>query len=87
MLDPDEVHAVDPESISIIIMKRILLTIASSLLMLGAQAQLYPLQSPPFALELISNDHNLNGAFLSACHVGAALEQLCILNSPATSLS
>ncbi|KAK3671166.1 hypothetical protein LTR78_008967 [Recurvomyces mirabilis] len=67
-------------------MKVTLFSIASGLLLCGAKAQDYLDQSPAFSLELLSDDTDLNGAFLSACHVGAALEQLCILGGDSTSL-
>ncbi|KAK4553206.1 hypothetical protein LTR86_009736 [Recurvomyces mirabilis] len=67
-------------------MKVTLFSIASGLLLFGASAQDYLVQSPAFSLELLSDDTDLNGAFLSTCHVGAALEQLCILSGDSTSI-
>ncbi|KAF1950961.1 hypothetical protein CC80DRAFT_528684 [Byssothecium circinans] len=45
----------------------------------------YVNQSAPFNLYLTSDDPSVNGSTLSACHVGAAIESLCVSDSNSTS--
>lgn len=45
----------------------------------------YDIQSKPFRLVLSSKDEKINGQTLSACHVGAAIESLCLSTSTSTS--
>ncbi|KAK5114915.1 hypothetical protein LTR62_002074 [Meristemomyces frigidus] len=52
---------------------------AVSLLLTQTTLAQFDLQSPAFNLELLSEDPTLDGAFLDACHSGAALETLCVL--------
>ncbi|KAK4464025.1 cell wall protein RHD3 [Cladorrhinum samala] len=45
-------------------------------------AQNFPNQSAPYNLKLSSAETALDGKFLWACHSGAAMEQLCISDTP-----
>ena len=45
----------------------------------------YDKESKPFRLVLSSKDSKINGQTLSACHIGAAIESLCLSESPSTS--
>jgi hypothetical protein len=67
----------------IAIMKLILPTLAFTLAV-STTAQ-YVNKSSPFNLYLESADPAVNGSTLSACHVGAAIESLCVSNSNSTS--
>ena len=49
-----------------------------------AHAQFYNITSKPFQILLTSTDGSINDT-VSACHVGAALESLCLSNSNSTS--
>ncbi|KAG6365117.1 hypothetical protein INS49_006724 [Diaporthe citri] len=40
--------------------------------------------SAPFTLKLESDNEDLNGQFLGACHAGAAIEQLCLSGTDGT---
>jgi hypothetical protein len=60
-------------------------TLASLLFAAAANAQFYNETSKPFQLVLTSNDTTINGSTLSTCHIGAALESLCLSNSNTTS--
>ncbi|KAF1964515.1 hypothetical protein BU23DRAFT_561870 [Bimuria novae-zelandiae CBS 107.79] len=45
----------------------------------------YDIESKPFRLVLSSKDKTVDGQTLSACHVGAAIESLCLSGVPSTS--
>ncbi|KAK3984193.1 cell wall protein RHD3 [Cladorrhinum sp. PSN332] len=51
----------------------------------AALAQNFPNQSAPYNLKLNSAEATLDGKFLWACHSGAAIEQLCVSDTAATS--
>lgn len=40
--------------------------------------------SAPFTLELESDNEDINGQYLGACHAGAAIEQLCLSGTDGT---
>lgn len=40
--------------------------------------------SAPFTLKLESDNEDINGQFLGACHAGAAIEQLCLSGTDGT---
>ncbi|KAL7775230.1 hypothetical protein CFE70_006148 [Pyrenophora teres f. teres 0-1] len=56
----------------------ILLSLAAAAIA-SAQDPFYNITTPPFNLLIASEDHSINTT-LSACHVGAALESLCLSN-------
>ncbi|KAJ3495615.1 hypothetical protein NLG97_g3265 [Lecanicillium saksenae] len=41
-------------------------------------------QSPPFSLQLTSDNSEFNGKYVGACHSGAAIESACISDQPVT---
>lgn len=43
--------------------------------------------SAPFTLKLESDNEDINGQFLGACHAGAAIEQLCLSGTDGTPAS
>ncbi|KAK4160669.1 cell wall protein RHD3 [Cladorrhinum sp. PSN259] len=61
------------------------LALAAGTIISTALAQNFPNQSAPYNLKLISDDPTLGGKFLWACHSGAAIEQLCVSDTAATS--
>ncbi|KAK4221421.1 cell wall protein RHD3 [Podospora fimiseda] len=60
------------------------LALAATTIISGTLAQKFPNQSAPYNLKLLSDEPTLDGKFLSACHSGAAIEQLCVSNTAAT---
>ncbi len=57
-----------------------LISISAALASAAAQ---YNNQTGPFNLQLVSSDDSHNGVYLAACHEGAAIESLCLLNTTA----
>jgi hypothetical protein len=45
----------------------------------------YDIESKSFRLVLVSKENKINGQTLTACHVGAAIESLCLSKSTSTS--
>jgi hypothetical protein len=57
-------------------------TFAAAATLAVARAQFYNITSKPFQLQLTSEDGNINSV-VQACHVGAALESLCLTDDKA----
>lgn len=57
-----------------------LATILGSAMVVSGQ----DIQSKPFNIQLESDNKDLNGQYIGACHSGAAIESLCLSSRPVT---
>ncbi|KAJ6785891.1 hypothetical protein PWT90_07917 [Aphanocladium album] len=58
--------------------------VATSILASAMAVSAQSIQSKPFHLELTSDNADLNGKFIGACHSGAAIESACLTTKPVT---
>lgn len=61
------------------------LRLGVAVILAGLSTAQYTNESAPFHLVLISDNATVDGDTLSACHVGAAIESLCLSNGSSTS--